>query len=759
MTFSGFFATQLPAKANPYPYQQRVADRLLAGKSIILQAPTGAGKTWAAIAPFLYARRHNIPLADRLIYALPLRALAANLYESVTAFDSIDLRISLQIGGDANDPFFESEIIFTTIDQLLSSYLLHPVGLPPRLDNMNAGALPGALIVIDEVHLLDPATALGTAIEMLDTLKSFSQFILMTATLSTPAAQWLATSLGADLISLPPSEIATLPAQIGRSRLWHVRPEPISATRVLENNCHQRTIVLTNTVAQAQRVYRDLKSQLAASSRPLFLLHARFLPEHRKATEAILTSHFGPNAPPSNAILVTTQVIEAGVDISAEKPHTEIAPLNALVQRAGRVARYKGRNQGDVYVYEASSRYPYELSETDLLAIRETITSQAPEDSWIDTLHGHNECIELGRRYSNLTIRRSEVRNAMEDKERSCLMALVRNIEAVNILITASPDPQPFNTGQWPQTISIPANSLGPLANSFRSPPPDTPWIAQMLVQEDQDSESARPSYRWKTVENFPQARSQWLLAVHPHVANYTAELGLVIGEPGSELPQSPTRRPPRIRFQYTVEDWLAHTRRVTEEAAKQAPAYSVVSGRLAAHSIALEEVVHLACACHDAGKLNAAWQNIAWAWQLKKCPESPHTAALAHTTWDHSDPVTKFPPHAVEGAFLVAPSIIDAAGLEIAKVILSAVSRHHAPRASTITTIAPVSEYQSILRIHLKVPVRPHLELSEIHRNEFCKFLLNFCLDPGPLTWALYVTTVRRLRLADQAATAKPNG
>jgi CRISPR-associated endonuclease/helicase Cas3 len=759
MTFSEFFATRLPANSPPYPYQQRVADALLAGKSIILQAPTGAGKTWAAVAPFLYARHLKSPIADRLIYALPLRALASNLHESVGKVDNLGTRTSLQIGGDANDPFFEADIVFTTIDQLLSSYLLHPVGLPPRLDNMNAGALPGALIVIDEVHLLDPQSALGTAIEMLDTLKNFSQFILMTATLSTPAAGWLANCLGAERISLDPAEIAALPAQIGRTRSWHYRPETLSALRILEQNDNQRTIVLTNTVSQAQRIYRDLKTHLTGSGRKLFLLHSRFLPADRKSIEAQLNAHFGPKAAISDAFLVTTQVIEAGVDISAEKLHTELAPLNALVQRAGRVARYKDRNQGDVFVYESSSKYPYELADSDRLSIRETITSHSPEETWIDLLHGSQERNDLQSRYANLKPRQNEVRKAMEDKERGCLASLVRNIESINLLITATPDAQPFNTGQWPQTLSIPANSLGPLANIFRTSTTSSPWIAQRLAQDDQNSESARTGFRWEPVESFAQARSQWLLALHPNVANYTPEFGLVLGEPGPELPPIPVQRPPRTRYQYTVEDWLDHSRRVTEQAAKQAPAYSVIAKRLAACSFALEEIVALTCQCHDAGKLNAAWQETAWSWQLKKCPDSPRSGSLAHTTWHPSDPPTKFPPHAVEGAFLVVPTVIEAVGLETAKVILSAIARHHGPRSQNISAISPTPDYQTILGKALNVPVRPYIVLSEINKSEFCKFLINFEILSEPHLWALYVTTVRRLRLADQAATANPTG
>src|SRR5579862_7942662 len=53
----------------PYAYQERVEERLLAGDSIILRVPTGAGKTWAAVAPFVYSVIAGQREADRLLYA------------------------------------------------------------------------------------------------------------------------------------------------------------------------------------------------------------------------------------------------------------------------------------------------------------------------------------------------------------------------------------------------------------------------------------------------------------------------------------------------------------------------------------------------------------------------------------------------------------------------------------------------------------------------------------------------------------------
>src|SRR6266436_2767052 len=63
------------------PFQKRVFDHILQGKNVILQAPTGAGKTRAALAPFIYnlaCQDSKLPFTCR--YAVPMRVLANQFY-------------------------------------------------------------------------------------------------------------------------------------------------------------------------------------------------------------------------------------------------------------------------------------------------------------------------------------------------------------------------------------------------------------------------------------------------------------------------------------------------------------------------------------------------------------------------------------------------------------------------------------------------------------------------------------------------------
>jgi len=66
--------------SNLYSFQDKVARLALEGNNIFLCAPTGSGKTWAALLPYIMAKKESNNSFDRLIYVLPLRSLATTLY-------------------------------------------------------------------------------------------------------------------------------------------------------------------------------------------------------------------------------------------------------------------------------------------------------------------------------------------------------------------------------------------------------------------------------------------------------------------------------------------------------------------------------------------------------------------------------------------------------------------------------------------------------------------------------------------------------
>src|SRR5580700_10653382 len=95
------------------PYQLRVASHLLNGRSVILRAPTGYGKTFASVFPFLHARSYNLDFPTQMLYSLPLRVLASSLASTVRLLNT-GCVVRMQTGEAPEDPqLLEGDAIFS----------------------------------------------------------------------------------------------------------------------------------------------------------------------------------------------------------------------------------------------------------------------------------------------------------------------------------------------------------------------------------------------------------------------------------------------------------------------------------------------------------------------------------------------------------------------------------------------------------------------------------------------------------------------
>ena len=251
-----------------------------------------------------------------------------------------------------------------------------------------------------DVEVVEPEELRDT-LQVLHLLRDVTPFVLMTATFSTTMLDSLETLLGAKVITVPPDELARIPSQQGKIRRFHVVEDVMSAEAILDRHM-RRSIAICNTVERAQELYKTLVAQgcrplpvndprldrmytaIGEAHKPadreqaldealarlyglvheqpdweqitwVVLLHARFTHEHRDLKEVFVRREFG--SPEKHGrhvphlILVATQVIEVGLDITCEVLGTEVAPAASIIQRAGRCARFADE-QGDVYVYD-----------------------------------------------------------------------------------------------------------------------------------------------------------------------------------------------------------------------------------------------------------------------------------------------------------------------------------------------------------------------------------------------------------------------
>ncbi len=540
--------------------------------------------------PFFYPDWANRP--SRLIYALPLRTLAQGVYHEARQLAArlgysvdgeLDGRgresrppyVTLQTGEHPDDAFFDrGKIVVTTYDQVLSGLLCGPYGLSDRLHNINSAAIGGSLLVFDEFHLMQPQRAFLTAVAGLHLFRKLCQSVWMTATATQPLEDLLREALNAESIPATAKEtdemLAALPSVTAVARHFSAQNEPLSPDPILQQH-RQRSIILLNTVRRAQEIFAQMRSRLVGTDTMLILLHSRFFKEDRARKEKDIRGLFGKRAE-GNAILVATQVIEAGLDISCEQLHTELCPMNALVQRAGRCARFEGET-ATVHVYplppDERAWLPYgdnareDITLAKTRAVLKHLEGQPaikldPKNTakWVQDVHGEEDLKALrtgwrGRLAECLA--RIHQNSILRDPKR--IADLIRGDDSDQIrVVIAQPANRPESPGER-ESLSL---SRWSMARLFR----DGTNIGWSWEAGDVEP--------WKPLRHPSDLKGTYAVCLLPTVAAYDSDSGLHLGESGKQ--ESPLRAEPR-RPGYAPlrrEPWSEHALQVAKEAVRR---------------------------------------------------------------------------------------------------------------------------------------------------------------------------------------------
>jgi CRISPR-associated endonuclease/helicase Cas3 len=360
----------------PYKFQIQVGERILEGKfPLLIKAPTGAGKTEAVLFPFLNQFIDNkFYIAPRMIYVLPMRVLVNNVYERIKRYtQKISPYISVQIqhGDFPDSPFFIGDIVVTTLDQFVYGFARASRQVGHHID-MPAGAIASSLVVFDEAHMYRDKFTFSIMRAIMEILyESKIPFVVMTATMPESLENSLFENI--DIKKIVGEDVVSSKLQI---RIWD---EPLYANnevniddKLLRVFKEKKTLIVLNQVKRAQEVYKKIKESLGLDESQVVLLHSRFTKKDRERHENTALSLIPHKEngelkiPKGVGIVVSTQVLEAGIDFSAELLLTEIAPADCLVQRAGRCARYEGE-EGEMIIFPIDDEKGYKPYEKEHL--------------------------------------------------------------------------------------------------------------------------------------------------------------------------------------------------------------------------------------------------------------------------------------------------------------------------------------------------------------------------------------------------------
>ncbi len=368
---------------HPFSWQKTLAEREDCGNRLIRVA-TGMGKTMGVFGTWLHHRvildQENWP--RRLVWCLPMRTLVEQTSHEIAAcLERLGLDVAVHniMGGeDAGDWHFFPEknaVLVGTQDMLISRALNRGYAMSRARWPMDFGLLNSdCLWVLDEVQLMDIGLATSAQLQWFrehdrsrTPRPSYSWW--MSATLR---PEWLKSVDTKDMVDAIEDQMQGISSDDRQGTLWTAVEKQLSlippkedkemAALVLENHRPgETTLVIVNTVKRAVAVFEALGKQKNLNA-DLRLVHSRFRPAERAAWRSAFL-HPGAKDP-KGRIIIATQVVEAGVDISAECLITDLAPWPSLVQRFGRAARYGGSAR--VLVTEIGDEkkvLPYSLNE------------------------------------------------------------------------------------------------------------------------------------------------------------------------------------------------------------------------------------------------------------------------------------------------------------------------------------------------------------------------------------------------------------
>lgn len=343
-------------------------DRLAEQPSEIytLSIPTGGGKTFASLR---YALKHaNLYSKKRIIYVVPYTTIleqnakaVANIIAAPEAvlehhanvvdvydgeedyYDSV-LYKKLQLGRDN----WDYPIIFTTMVQFLDAIFQKGTRKSRRLHN-----LTDAVIIFDEVQSVPyhHFALFNSAVNFLHHIGN-SSIVLCTATQPTVDKMDYAIALKSDAEMVP--NLTQITQAFERVNVYnHVTTEGLDTQQLADKvqmimQTKQSVLIILNTKTVVRQLFEELDERNIA---PTYHLSTSMCAAHR--TEILNEVRHKLGVEP--VICVSSQLIEAGVDISFEAVIRSLAGLDAIAQAAGRCNRNAERAKGDVYIVKAKN--------------------------------------------------------------------------------------------------------------------------------------------------------------------------------------------------------------------------------------------------------------------------------------------------------------------------------------------------------------------------------------------------------------------
>jgi CRISPR-associated endonuclease/helicase Cas3 len=311
-------------------------------KHTIVVASTGAGKT-----DYLFKRTKG-----RVFYTLPFQASINAMFKRLIkdlepSNPDLDIRVlhsaSMVVKRKGAEEETALQSLFGSSIKILTPHQLASIAFGMRGFEALLLDLKGCDIILDEIHTYTGVSQ-AIVLKLVQILNQLNCSIhIGTATMPTELYEKILEVLGEEVleVKLGNDEMD----QFDRHEIHKIESFGDATSRIREAiRKNEKVLIVYNRVARAQEAYHLLKEEYPDV--PILLLHSRFKRGDRNEKEKVLmgmdedgNSLQEFNTSSKACIVVSTQIVEVSLDISFDVMITETAPIDALIQRFGRVNR------------------------------------------------------------------------------------------------------------------------------------------------------------------------------------------------------------------------------------------------------------------------------------------------------------------------------------------------------------------------------------------------------------------------------------